>query len=295
MTTQLRPMLAAHAPEDLEAIRYPILASPKLDGIRVLIVDGVAVSRTLKPLRNRFVQSLLGRAELNGLDGEIIVGPPNSPNAMQSTTSGVMSYDGEPDFRFYMFDRWTRTTRPFESIQWELARSPNWPEFITLHPHTTLHSAASLEEYESAVVGAGYEGVIVRDPNAGYKFGRSTLREGGMLKLKRYAQSEAVIIGVEERMHNANEPTLDERGYTKRSSHQENKIPTGVLGALVCRMGDVEFNVGTGFDDNQRAWLWENRASLPGKIITFKHFTQTGVKGAPRHPVFISFRDRDDL
>lgn len=295
MNTYIRPMLASHAPEDLESLTYPILASAKLDGIRCLIVNGIAVSRTLRPIRNRFVQSLLGRPEFEGLDGELLVGPANAPNAMQSTTSGVMTIEGEPDFRYHVFDRWNRTTKPFEVVQWDLARFPDWPEFILLHPHTSLFGARMLEEYESAIVGAGFEGVIIRDPNAGYKFGRATLREGSMLKLKRFAQSEAIVIGVEERLHNANEATLDERGYTKRSSHQENKIPTGVLGALVCRMGEVTFNIGTGFDDSQRAWLWENRASLPGKIVTFKHFAQTGVKEAPRHPVFLAFRDREDL
>jgi hypothetical protein len=72
-----------------------VLASPKIDGIRAIIGNGAALSRSLKPIRNLFVQSVLGRAEFQGLDGELVVGDPNDPNCMQNTTSGVMREAGD--------------------------------------------------------------------------------------------------------------------------------------------------------------------------------------------------------
>ena len=69
---KVKPMLAVDA--DIENIKYPVLCSDKLDGIRCIILNGVAYSRSLKPIRNKYVQDLFGREEFNGLDGELVVG-----------------------------------------------------------------------------------------------------------------------------------------------------------------------------------------------------------------------------
>src|SRR5690606_31258487 len=84
----------------------PFLLSPKIDGIRALVVNGQLVSRTLKPIRNTYTQQLFGRHELEGLDGELVVGNPWDRNLMQQTSSGVMSVGGKPDVYFFVFDRW---------------------------------------------------------------------------------------------------------------------------------------------------------------------------------------------
>ena len=291
----LRPMLAAKCPEDLNKLRFPLLASAKLDGVRALIKGGIVYSRTMKPLRNKHVQRLLGKAELEGLDGEIIVGSPTAPNAMQATTSGVMSFEGEPDFTFHVFDNWTRKQIPFELLLSDVLYTTQFPDVVAVHPQEYVTSVSALEAMEQDVLSAGYEGLILRDPHSPYKMNRSTLREGYLIKLKRFAQDEAVVVGVQELMHNDNEPELDERGYTKRSSAQGGQVPSGKLGALVCHLNGIEFNIGTGFDDYQRKLLWQQRESLIGRIVTFKHFNQQGVLSAPRHPVFISFRDPIDL
>jgi DNA ligase-1 len=69
-----RPILAEKIePSELENLKYPVLVSPKLDGIRCLIVDGKALSRSFKPIPNLFIQSLLSKQEFNGLDGELVL------------------------------------------------------------------------------------------------------------------------------------------------------------------------------------------------------------------------------
>ena len=68
-----KPLLA-HTIEDTSAVKFPCIVSPKLDGIRCIIIDGVAMSRSLKPIRNEYVQKCIGNREYNGLDGELIVG-----------------------------------------------------------------------------------------------------------------------------------------------------------------------------------------------------------------------------
>ena len=96
-----KPLLA-YTVKDAEALRYPVLVSPKLDGIRCVIHNDQPVSRTLKPIPNRFIQSELGFYP--PFDGELMVGDPLDPAAFNKSTSGIMSHDGEPAFTFWVFD-----------------------------------------------------------------------------------------------------------------------------------------------------------------------------------------------
>lgn len=296
----MKPMLAVEAPKE---IKFPVYASAKLDGIRSVINEDMAMSRTMKPIPNGFVQDYLGKALFNGLDGELTVGPANDKNVMQATTSGVMSRDGEPDFTFWVFDFFTDAKMPYGERLRLMERAfkdgalGNYPR-IRLLKQTLVHNEQELRAFETITLEQGFEGVMIRDPKGIYKFGRSTAREGYLLKVKRFADSEAVVIGVEELMHNANEATLDELGYTKRSSHQDGKVPMGTLGALKVRdvTTGIEFNIGTGYTAAQRAELWAMwlAGTLAGKIAKYKHF-EVGVKEAPRFPVFLGFRNPLDM
>jgi DNA ligase-1 len=129
---------------------------------------------------------------------------------------------------------------------------------------------------------------MLRDPNSLYKQGRHTLKSQALMKLKKFFDDEAVIIGFEEKMHNENEKTTDERGYSKRSHKQEGMVPAGTLGALVVKWKDVEFKIGSGYNDQQRQELWDNRDNLIGKLVTFK-YQSTSSYGVPRFPIFKAF------
>src|SRR5574340_811751 len=104
MIDGFRPMLAS--PVDFDKLKYDDLyLSPKLDGIRAVVIDGVVMSRSLKPIPNRHVQKRFRHLEY--YDGELIVGPANSPTVYRDTNSGVMAKDGDPDVRFHVFLRAT--------------------------------------------------------------------------------------------------------------------------------------------------------------------------------------------
>lgn len=288
----LRPMLAAPTPETLDALSFPLLASPKLDGVRCLVVNGTAVSRALKPIPNLFVQSVLSSPEYAGFDGELIVGSATAKDCFRTTTSGVMSRDGRPEFKFFVFDRWD-SDLPFNLRLPVLAQHS---DYSYAHIHHSIHSVRELEDYEQEVLNAGYEGLILRDPRGKYKYGRSTLREKGMVKLKRFADSEALVVGVEELRSNQNIAETDHLGYTKRSSHQANKVPMNTLGALLCKdiIHGWEFSVGSGFNLAEREILWKARSSLIGRVVKYKFF-KIGMKDRPRHPTFLGFRDPGDM
>lgn len=286
-----RPMLAAKV-ENPSNLRYPMLASPKLDGIRAIVMRGAVLSRSMKLIPNRHVQAMFGRPQYEGYDGELILGDPCDPAAFRHTTSAVMSQDGDPEVQFHVFDCITRPDLPFVDRLKLVMPDRN----VRGVPHQHVLNEAELLRTQDTFLRQGFEGTMLRAPHGLYKQGRSTFNEGWLLKFKQFADSEAVIIGVVEQMHNANEATVDERGYTKRSSHQENKVPTGKLGALSVRdvKSGVEFEIGTGFNDTDRVMLWAQRAALPGKFVRYTYFP-TGSKDKPRFPVFQGFRAVEDM
>lgn len=283
----------------IDKITYPKLASPKFDGNRCYIEDGQAKSSSGKPIRNEFIRSTLSIAELNGLDGELIVGSTTAPDVRRVTSSGVSRKDGDPDFRLFVFDVLSMPNYAFfERLsvardicidQYEFCR-------ISYVPHVRVDNLEQVLLYEQQQLNAGYEGVILRDPNAPYKQGRSTLKQNWALKLKRFVDAEAEIIGCYEREHNDNEATTDEHGYTKRSSHSANKRGAGDLGGFIVRdlKTRVEFSVGTGFTAEQRRQYWADQAHIIGSIITYKHFP-VGAKDKPNLPSFVAFRDAEDM
>lgn len=254
--------------------KFPCFASPKIDGIRALGTRVGLLSRTLKLIPNRHTQELFKNC--NGLDGELVFGDPFAQDCMQATSSAVMSHKGKLDVKFYVFDIWDMAVAPYEARLRTLYSLPLPPNVSRL-PQVVINTPEELAAYEAKCLEEGYEGIMVRDPQAKYKKGRSTANEGGLLKVKRFVDSEAEVVGYTELRN------LD-------------GIPQGVLGALLCKTPEgVEFGVGTGFSAKERADLWATKETLPGRIERYKHFEASGVKVAPRFPVHFGFRSPLDV
>ncbi len=143
--------------------------------------------------------------------------------------------------------------------------------------------------------GQGYEGAMIKAPEGKYKYGRSSVKEGLLLKLKLFKDEEFKIVGFECKYHNANEAKTNELGRTARSTSKEGMIPVDTLGVLYLSTKDgVEFGCGSGFDDATRKELWEQRESLVGKYATVKYFDQGGYD-VPRFPIFKGIRNEMDF
>lgn len=286
--------------DDLKDLKFPVLVSPKLDGIRCVIRDGVALTRKLKRIPNEHIQKTLAGLP-DGLDGELIVGglfDNGEDTVMARSQSGVMSADGEPDFTYWVFD-YCHAELGFSDRLNELKEAlhgearDGYP--VKLVPHLMAYTEIELDAMEDHYVREGYEGVMIRAIDGPYKYGRSTLAEGWLLKLKRFFDTEATIVGFVEKMTNNNETTRDERGYAKKSSAKAGKVGAGTLGALVAHTASgIEFEIGTGFDDALRADIWARRGTLLGASVTYK-YQGFGSKGKPRFPVFLGFRDAADI
>ena len=285
-----KPMLAGNY--DASKAKFPYIATPKIDGIRFLMVNGVAVSRTFKPIRNNYLQRVLSETLPDGVDGEITVG-----DTFQSSTSGVMSIEGEPDFKVWLFDYLDPNQDEILPYYLRILNFPTFPnngQYILLSG-TTIKNQEELDAFEGICLEEGYEGIMLRDPMGTYKFGRSTVRDNILLKVKRFLDDEAVVIDIEEKMHNENEAQKDAFGRTKRSSSILGLVGANTTGTLIVenKEGQV-FGIGSGLNDLMRDEIWNNREKYLGRLVKYKYFPQ-GVKELPRHPVFLGFRDEEDL
>ena len=286
-----RPILAATI-KDVTKLHFPLEATPKIDGIRCLMRGGTSVSRTLKKIPNDHIRRTLASLP-DGLDGEIVC-----PGGYNATQSAVMTKDGEPVFQYMAFDfidgdnitemYWSRCKR---LDQYAAAR--NLPFLQPVLPDTVT-SVEDLDEAEQLALKAGYEGLCLRDKASPYKMGRSTLNQQWLLKLKRFRDSEAKVIGFQELMVNHNEKTADYLGLAKRSDHIDGKVPGGTLGALLCSHAIFkDFKIGTGFTADERQGIWDRKDFFLGFQVKFK-YQPHGTMDRPRIPVFIGWRHPND-
>lgn len=303
MTELLRPMLACKTPteEEFRKLNYPMILSPKVDGVRAINYRGCLRSRSMKLIPNEFVQNVFGQDWLDGLDGELVVGNPWDKNLMQNTMN-VMSFNNVPAVSFYIFDDFSEYNKGYANrlINAKERISACHREGITtIHalPHHVVLSYDDVLHWEAYYLELGYEGVMLRSLDGPYKQGRSTLREQYLIKVKRFTDSEAVVIGFKPLMRNHNEQFRDERGYAKRATVSSNKTADAQLGAFIVRCLETgeEFNVGSGYTEAQRVQYWEDRQRYIGQILKYKSFKVTGVLDKPRFPIFLGFRSPEDM
>jgi DNA ligase-1 len=332
-----RPMLSASfpsakrsVPSDDEVIRdlrrldwsRGFLCSPKLDGIRAVKHPTFGlVSRTLKPIPNRWIQYALRHPGWDYLDGELVRGSWDDHLTWEynDNQSAIMSEGGVFEFTYAVFDHVSEPEKAFwyrngqaaeligirgQTIEEDFSIYNDGPKLncrFHIH-HLHQYHARSIDDllnYEREILAQGFEGVIARDRGCRYKNGRATWNQQGMFKMKRFVDAEAIIIGFEELYRNYNPATKDALGYQVRSDHLAGMLPADTLGYVRVKgatgaFADVEFSIGSGFDDGLRAKIWGNRDGYLGKVVKFK-YQQCGAKDKPRAPIFLGFRHTEDL
>lgn len=290
MAASIRP----NKGETLERLRYPLLASPKLDGIRLLChPEKGPVTRKFIPLPNNYTRELLAHEVYRYLDGEIIMlddlGKPLPFNPIQSA---VTSFAGQPQIQYWVFDYFREPLSPFiertRSLLQVLESDPH--NIVRVLEHQEVQSADEVRDLAAKWLDEGYEGLVLRDPYKPYKSGRSTFKEQGMVKYKEFVDAEGVIIDFEELLRNQNEQERDEFGLAKRSSEKIGMVPAGTLGALILQTKWGVLRVGSGFDASLREHIWNNRGSYLGRTVTFK-YQPHGMQDLPRFPIFLRFRE----
>ena len=275
-----------------------VLGSPKLDGYRCTTEDG-AFTSSMKKVTNLFIQRVLSDPMYNGLDGELIVGKPNLPETFNNTTGPVRRADGEPDFKFYVFDRHDMPKEAYKVKHAGNVEFLSETPFVHVVKQKRLETVEAVRVFELKCVDGGYEGAMIRVDTKLYKEGRCTLKEQNIFKRKPTEDDEAIIIGFDEQMLNTNKAKKNELGNMVRSSHKSGKVGKGTLGSFHCESPlwpGVVFKVGTGkgLTNALRKKIWDKRDMYIGDTLTYK-YQKYGSIDAPRQPIFKGFRHEDDL
>ncbi len=131
------------------------------------------------------------------------------------------------------------------------------------------------KEINQFAIDGGYEGIMIKDPNAPYECKRTT----SWLKLKPFIEVSLSVVAVEE-------------GTGKN---------VGKLGALVCEGEDdnrsIRVNCGSGFTDSDRDTFWNSRETLIGQIVEVRADAITQNQDGSfslRFPRFLHFRGFDN-
>ena len=128
-------------------------------------------------------------------------------------------------------------------------------------------------DYMKEMVDKGFEGIMIKEPNAPYQCKRTT----DWLKMKPFIEVSLAVTSVEE--------------GTGRNVEK--------LGAIVCEGVDdgkkIVVNVGSGFTDEQRAEFWEAKDSLIGQVVEVRADAATRSQDSEdtwslRFPRFLRFR-----
>ena len=314
----MKPMLACDWDEN--RISFPAMAQPKIDGVRALNMHGGLTGRSLKLFKNRYTTDFYSQEFFKGFDGELTAAEETHPDLCRLTTSAVGTIAGQPFTLWWLFDyvtpenegmsyleRYNHLRQRIEYLQADPSAQP-WAGHLRVVPMRMVHTLEELIAFDEENLTAGFEGTIIRDPHGKHKQGRSTVREGGLLRIKRFVESEAIVKAIVEGESNQNEAQTNELGLQFRSSHQENMVPNGLVGSLTCRALSTvkdgarvviqegqEITVSPGnMPHDQRKFYFENQTELVGKTIKFKFFPK-GIKDKPRFPTFVTIRQPEDM
>ena len=293
-----KPFKACDA--DLDLVTYPVMVFPKIDGVRGLNREGIFLGRSLKAHKSLYLQDVLSGMKYSGLDGELSCGAITSQSLCRDTTSATGTIKGSFDFDYNCFDLLDdeNIDLPYLTRYVNLvAMVKLLPIFVKAIDFEWCNSKAEVLAVYDYCIEQGYEGVVLRDPDAMHKNGRSTKKQAGYLRLKPCGDSEGIFHHFDEAMHNGNEAKTNALGETERSSHKENKVGLGMIGALwLTPIGGGEpFKVGPGtMTHADRIVFFNDQGLLKNAIIKFKFFDH-GAKDAYRHARFFAFRNESDM
>jgi len=291
---KFRPLLAASIEDgDPSTLVFPMIGSPKIDGIRIFCHPELGpVTRSLKPVGNEYVRKFLSSPDYMGFDGEITVGPNCGPNVFANTTGAIRGSSGQPNFTYWVFDL-LKYEIPYQERWQHLAEAVGAPveeDRVCLLEYCILHNYEDLLVYEAQCLERGFEGIMVRNPMGRYKFGRSTFKEQILIKVKRFKDDEATIIGFAPLERNNNVQVRNLLGLAERSSHKAGRVADNLLGTLMVDHPSFgTFGIGSGFDVTTRQEIWEKRDAYLGRRVTFK-YQPIGTVDKPRFPIFMRFR-----
>lgn len=289
-------MLAHDGANHEKKITGKKLLEPKLDGVRcITVVDCESqtvtqYTRNGKVLENfsHITEGLLANIDLIGrsyvLDGEVVsksfqdlMKQVHRKDNVQSQDARLMLFDILPLSEFkkgksIMGQR--RRTNLLKTLKPVFDKAGS----IDIIPQIEINldeyvGELQFKEFNKNAIEQGFEGIMIKDPEAIYECKRST----SWLKQKPFIEVSLAVTAVEE-------------GTGKNE---------GRLGALICEGEDdgrkIRVNVGSGFTDDQRTEYWSGKEDLVGQIIEIRADAATRSQDSEdvyslRFPRFLRFR-----
>ena len=262
--------------EDIETLNYPVIVQPKLDGVRCIAICDIDYNVTLYSRRGKVfenfphIEKRLSKYRDMVFDGEIMDGEfQNLMTQVHSkgkidTSSAVYNV-----FDFMTANEWEdkKCSTPYTKRAKILGVNFKSGECVESVELETVHTSGQLRDIHSTYLSRGYEGTMIKDPNAPYNFKRSK----ALLKYKPVHTIDLEVIDMIE-------------GTGKHE---------GTLGALVCKYHNDTVNVGSGFDDSERSAIWNLKEDFNGKIIEVQYQDATTNKhgqSSLRFPVYLGTR-----
>lgn len=299
---KFKPVLAPNESVDLSTVKYPLLASHKLDGIRCLILKGEILSRSLKPIQNKQLKERLEPLRKLSEDNDIILdGEIYSPElSFQEITHFVMTQDLEDEvlpthLKFFCFDMITAVG----AEEWFELRLDHAEGLISLYQdiatvvnHTKVNSKEEVENLFEKALEYGCEGLMLRNPEGKYKYGRGTIKEGLIYKVKPFVTFDAQITDVVQstEVREGAEKKINELGRSVTSKKKDDRVLIEKASAFWVLYEGKPLKVTLAMTDEEKSRVWATRTQQIGKWIEYKGML-IGSKDLPRHPVMLRYRE----
>jgi len=293
-----QPLLAPNQIVDLATLRYPLLASYKYDGIRCIFKDGQMFTRSLKSFANKNLEPTFRTIAAASQMGYILDGELYSPSISFNELSGVIrQIDGKlpDDLKFYCFEVLVDITAPFQSrlsSRDRLLREIDRGEELAVPVRNSLVSSENeVSVLFHKALAEGFEGLMLRNPEGRYKYGRATVKENISYKVKPYITFDAQIIDVVQAtvVREGAEKKVNELGHQVTSKKKGDRVPIEQAADFVVKYRDGTVSVSIAMTAAEKQEVWTNRDKYIGRWIEYKGML-VGAKNAPRHPVFLRFR-----
>lgn len=261
-----------------------VYLSPKFDGYRCLAVceDGEVTLHSrngviydnFPSIENTLAELTKGQSLI--LDGEIMS---NDFNAMQQTAFSSVSNKTVGDVKYYVFgwvsyDEWL--SKKFETPTG--LRLNNLKEFFNQNKDAItkagnlvqveqklVYKVESILEFEQDCLARGYEGAMAL-PNIPYFLGKKSNK---LMKFKTMLSQDCKVVDLYE---------------------GEGRLAGTMGGLKLIQENGEKCDVGSGFTDEDRAFMWKNPKEVIGRTAEIKYQELT-PDNIMRFPVFIRWRN----
>lgn len=258
------PMLAHTWEKQGHKLKFPLIASPKLDGLRCMArkVDGVVTLYSRKgtvftsvPHINKALEGL----NFDLLDGELY--NHKFKDNFEHITHLVRQQTpcaGHEEVEFHIFDMVTPEPY-FKRLASMSDLMLGTPGCLCLVAAISVDDLAEIEQAYDTFAEAGYEGAMLRQPESLYEHSRSY----GLQKYKKFLDDEFEIVDVVE-------------GRGRLAGH----------GIFVCKTKEgTQFQVKMVGDTKQLKTYLEQKQDYTGKQLTVKYQGISTKNSVPRFPV----------